>query len=98
MDVALAVIVIIVGVSALWHTRWPQSPQALAFGTTFGAILFLVTGFFGYALQKGPPLLAESRWTNAVIWPQVALGTAFLIAAVFCWRRAISDVDRRLRR
>jgi hypothetical protein len=98
--VAIAVIVLIV-VVAIWGQRWlvvRQSAQALAFSTTFAAALFLITGIIGFGLQKGPALLSPARWSEGVIWRQVVVGTAFLIAAVFCWRRAVKDAERRLQR
>ena len=100
MAVAIVGLLIIVAAVFFWHRRVgaSQSPQAAAFTTTFGAALFLVTGVIGFGLQRGPNLLSDSRWTNTVIWPQVWLGVAFLIAAVFCWRRALRDAERRLSR
>ena len=94
----LGILIITVMVFA-WHWGTPrQSPQFAAFSTTFAAALFIVTGMIGFGLQKGPALFSEARWSQSVIWPQVWLGLAFLTIAVFCWRKAIKDVDRRLRR
>ncbi len=75
-----------------------QSPLWYAFSMTFGAALFLISGGIGFGLQKGPPLLSESRWVGGVIWPQVWVGLACAVVAVFCWRRAIRDADRQLSR
>jgi hypothetical protein len=100
MALAIVGLLIIVAAAFFWHTRMApsQSPQGVAFTTTFAAALFLITGIIGYGLQRGPDLSAASRWSNSVIWPQVWLGLAFLIAAVFCWRRALRDAERRLTR
>ena len=93
-------VVLVVGfaVAILWHKRNAptRSPQAAAFTTTFAAAFFLITGFIGFGLQKGPAFASAARWTGAVIWPQVILGIAFLVASIFCWRRAIRDAERRL--
>jgi len=95
----LAGIAFIVAVAWVWHTRIaPANPQATAFGTTFAAALFIITGSIGFGLQKGPALFSEARWSDGVIWPQVGLGIAFSIAAVFAWRIAIKDANRRLAR
>jgi protein-S-isoprenylcysteine O-methyltransferase Ste14 len=100
MAIAAVGALIVLAAALFWHARVAprQSPQAIAFTTTFAAALFLITGSIGFGLQKGPALLSPARWSNSVIWPQVILGVAFLIAAVICWRRAIRDVDRRLGR
>ena len=75
-----------------------QSPLWYAFTTTAAAALFLVSGSIGYKLQKGPPLVSDARWADGVIWPQVWVGLACAAVAVFCWRSAIRDTDRRLNR
>lgn len=100
MAIAVVGILIIVAAAFLWHRRIvpARSPQSLAFTTTFGALLFLISGLIGFGLQKGPALFSDARWSNTVIWPQVELGLAFLVASIFCWRRALKDADRRLRR
>ena len=98
MAVAVAGILIVVAAAWLWG-KWvarPPSPQALAFTTTFAAALLLIAGSIGFGLQKGPALFSDGRWTGGVIWPQVWLGVAFLVAAVVCWRRAIRDANRRI--
>jgi peptidoglycan/LPS O-acetylase OafA/YrhL len=73
-----------------------QSPQWYAFTTTVAAALFLISGSVGYKLQKGPPLVSDARWADGVIWPQVWVGLAWAVVAVFCWRRAMGDTERRL--
>ena len=88
------------GVAAtLWHTRTPhsRSAQGWAFSTTLFGLVFVITGVIGFGLQKGPALLADSRWQDEIIWPQVWLGLILLVAAIFCWRWAIRDAERRLR-
>jgi len=95
----LIVLAALVAIQLVWNRRvGPRatSPLWFAFSTTAAALLFTVSGGMGYGLQKGPPLLAESRWTGDVIWPQVWTGLLFAIIAVFCWRNAIRDTDRRL--
>jgi hypothetical protein len=95
MAVGIVGLLIIVVMAFFWH-RNTRNPQGAAFSTTFAAALFLITGLIGYGLQKGPALFAGSRWSNTIIWPQVWLGVAFLVAAVFCWRWALRDAERRL--
>lgn len=75
-----------------------QSPLWFAFTTMAAAALFLISGSLGYTLQKGLPLFAAARWSDGVIWSQVGVGLAFVPVAVFCWRKAIRDTDRRLSR
>ena len=100
MAIAVVGILIIVAVGLVWHKGVvpSQSPQAAAFTTTFAAALFIITGSIGFGLQKGPALFSDTRWTGTVIWPQVYLGVAFLVAALFCWRNALKDAERRVRR
>jgi hypothetical protein len=89
--------VLFVGVLVIaWHHRITpgRRPHAAAFSTTFAAALFLISGIIGFGLQKGPSLFSEARWSDGVIWPQVTLGIAFLVAAIFCWRRALKETDR----
>jgi hypothetical protein len=74
------------------------NPLRLAFTLTFVCLLFLVSGAAGYRLQRGAPLFSETRWTGAVIWPQVNVGLVFLLGAAYCWREAIRETDRRLKR
>jgi hypothetical protein len=78
--------------------RSRRSPQSVAFSTTLAAALFIISGSIGFGLQKGPALFSPVRWSDSVIWSQVALGIPFLIAAIFSWRRALRDADRRLGR
>ena len=75
--------------------RRMQSPLWYAFTTTAAAALFLISGSVGYTLRKGLPLFAAARWSDGVIWSQVGVGLAFVPVAVFCWRKAIRDTDRR---
>jgi hypothetical protein len=91
-------ILFIVALGWLWHGRLQpaQSPQALAFTTTFFAALFIVSGSIGFGLQKGPALFSDARWAGGVIWPQLWLGLAMVPVAVVCWRRAVRDANRRL--
>ena len=53
-------------------------------------------GVVGYGLQKELAIFADSRWTGAVIWPQVWFGLGLIPVAVFCWFRAVRETDRRL--
>lgn len=88
MAVGVVGIIIILVAALFWHSRVvpSQGPQALAFSTTFGAALLLITGVIGYSLQGGTALPSSARWSGAVIWPQVIVGAAFLIAAMFVGR------------
>jgi len=45
--------------------RRMQSPLWYAFNTTAAAALFLISGSLGYTLQKGLPLFAAARWSDA---------------------------------
>lgn len=72
----------------MWH------PLRLAFTTTLGALLFLVTGVVGYRLSQPEMWLAGSRWADGVLWWQVGLGIVFAALAVLFWRIAIRETDR----
>ena len=95
------VLVVATLVTLVWmgHARWKKRTQRAlwgAFSTTSASVFFLTSGCVGYGLQKGPAIFADSRWTGAVIWPQVWLGLALIPVAVWCWFRAVRETDRRL--
>jgi len=95
---AVLTLVAIVAAGMWFQYRLSQgrawSPLWLAFSSTFAAALFLVSGSIGFRLQT--TLLATSRWSDSVIWPEVGVGLVFAGLAVLFWRRAIRDTDRKL--
>ena len=100
-----SVIPFVVIVAALATIAWlglvraknrTQSALWGAFSRTSASALFLISGVVGYGLQKELAIFADSRWTGAVIWPQVWFGLGLIPVAVFCWFRAVRETDRRL--
>ena len=97
-------LIVVAGLAAFqwWinRVRGPrrQSPLWYAFTTTAVAAVFVISGSIGYKLQKGLPVFSDARWSDDVIWSQVGVGLAFVPVALFFWRRAIRDTDRRLSR
>lgn len=86
----LIVLAALVAIQLVWNRRvGPRatSPLWFAFSTTTAALAFTVSGGMGFGLQKGPPLLAESRWTGDVIWPQVWTGLLFATSPCFAGAR-----------
>jgi hypothetical protein len=74
------------------------SPLWLAFSSTFAAALCLISGSMGFRLDRRASFLAGSRWSDTVVWSEIAIGVAFAALAVFYWRRAIREADRILNR
>ena len=97
---AVLTLVAIVAAGMWFQYRLSQgrawSPLWLAFSSTFAAALFLVSGSIGFRLNRQTTLLATSRWSDSVIWPEVGVGLVFAGLAVLFWCRAIRDTDRRL--
>ncbi len=98
MNQVIAVLAIIAFVAAGTWFQYKLSrgrmwtPLWLAFGTTASALLFLVAGAIGYNLSKHERFVSGTGWTGAVIWPQVGLGLAFLLAATYFWRRSLRSL------
>ena len=73
-----------------WNSLW------FAFSTTFAALLFLVAGSVGFRLDRHTVLVSGTRWSDAVIWWEIAWGAMFAVAVIF-WRLAIRETDARLK-
>ena len=90
---------------ALWswlvYSRSPRrkaTPAYMAFSATAVAALFLLAGFAGFNLSTRHRFLTGTAWSDGVIWWQVGIGLALVPLVVYFWRRAMSDIDRRLNR
>ena len=68
------------------------SPLWAAFGTSTGAALFLMTGILGYRLGRHGRFAAGAAWSQDVIWPQVWIGVAMALAALYFWRRGLRSL------
>jgi hypothetical protein len=64
----------------IWGSLWT------AFSLTGAAILFIVAGASGYALQGGLPFSRAASWTGGILWWQVAAGGALAVLAAPLWR------------
>ena len=100
-----AVIVALIAWS--WHfhfysssptARRSRSPLWLGFTATAASALFLIAGIIGLNLSKRSRFLADTAWTDGVIWWQVVVGLVLVPVATFFLRRGAREVDRRLGR
>jgi hypothetical protein len=66
----------------LWSPLW------MAFGTTASAVVLIVAGVIGYALDRRAAFFAGTPWSDSVIWWQVAVGLALLPLAALSFRKA----------
>jgi membrane protein implicated in regulation of membrane protease activity len=76
----------------MWLRR--RSPIFNALSLTVVAALFLVTGLIGYTLDRHARFVAGTAWTGGVIWWEVAVGTALMVAAASFWRRGLRELWR----
>ena len=93
---ALIVAVLIAGFRKQRH-QWPGSPgwqyqRVLSVG--FGGLLFFVAGLIGWDLKYSHGWFQGTKWVDAPIWWQVALGSALLLLAGYWARRVPRRVAR----
>jgi hypothetical protein len=90
---------------AAWHWfvysrsgRRPWDPIWMAFSTTAVMALFFVSGLIGFRLDRRERFFAGSSWSDTVVWWQVGAAFVLVPVAIYFWRRAAREVDRRLDR
>ena len=66
-----------------------NNPFSAAFGTTFVAALLLVPGLLGYELHKSDWSIMRVTVGDGPVWWQIYLGLAFVLPAVYFWRKAL---------
>lgn len=66
-----------------------NNPWPAAFGTTFAAIIFLVPGLLGYELHKSNWSIMRVTASDGPVWWQINLGLAFVLPAMYFWRKAL---------
>jgi hypothetical protein len=85
-----AVIAVLIGADYYMYRaggrrRW--NPLWMAFTFTAVALLYSGAGVLGYSVPTHNPFIGgRSVWVGHVVWPQVALGSLFGLAALFFWR------------
>jgi hypothetical protein len=98
MEAAVAVVVFVVSIAAWNFFLYKRSggrmwnPFSMALTATATAILFVVSGSIGYTLSRHDRFLAQTPWTDGVIWPQLWVGFAVGALAVLLWRRALRSI------
>ena len=70
------------------------NPFHYAFTTTFFGSVFLILGFMGCRLDKNPWSFVACTWSESVLWNEVRFGAGLLLAAAYCWRRALAPAPR----
>ncbi len=85
----LILAVVILGVRTNRH-QWPGRPgwqyqRVLSVG--FGGLLFFIAGLIGLDLKYSHGLFQGTKWVDAPIWWQVALGGALLLLVTYWARR-----------
>lgn len=66
-----------------------KHPFFAAFGTTFVAVFLLVPGLLGYELHKSDWSIMRVTVSDGPIWWQIYLGLAFVLPAMYFWRKAL---------
>ena len=98
MEAAVAVVVMVASIAAWNFFLYKQSggrmwnPFSMALTATATAILFVVSGSIGYTLSRHDRFVAQTAWTDGVIWPQLWVGFAVGTLAVLLWRRALRSI------
>jgi hypothetical protein len=97
---AIIVIGMIVAVLVL---AWQHSPALpgrpgwqyqRVFSVGFGGLLFLIAGLIGWDLKYSHGWFQGTKWVDAPIWWQVALGGGLVLLAAFWARRVPPRVTR----
>ncbi len=94
--IAMMLAVFVVG-TRVQSRSWPGRPgwqYQRVFSVGFGGLLFFVAGLIGWDLKYSRGLFEGTKWTDAPIWWQVALGTALLLLAGFWARRVPTRATR----
>ena len=95
MERAIPILVVII-IGAGWQMfvyrlsgRRAWDPLWLAFSTTAAALVFVIAGAIGYALDPHDRFVTHTAWTRAIIWRQIAVGLAMAVVAGYCWRKSL---------
>ena len=98
MATAVAVVMIVASIAAWNVFLYKQSggrmwnPFSMAITATATAVLFVVSGSIGYTLSRHDRFIAQTAWTDGVIWSQVWVGLIAAALAVVLWRRALRSI------
>lgn len=74
------------------------SPLWMAFNATATAALFLVAGIIGYNLSKHDRFVAQTAWSETLIWWEVGVGLVLLPLAAYLWHEGLQSVEHKTRR
>jgi hypothetical protein len=92
MDALIAIAPLAAFVAVWWFTFHRASggriwsPLWMAFSATAASMLFVVAGAIGYTLSRRDRFVAETAWSDGVIWWQVLVGLALVPLALILWR------------
>jgi hypothetical protein len=91
------ILAVLIGGTRTQRHQWPGRPgwqYQRVFSVGFGGLLFFVAGLIGWDLKYSHGWFEGTKWTDAPIWWQVALGTALLLLAGFWARRVPTRATR----
>ena len=95
--ILIGMVLAVLIVTTRLHSRaWPGRPgwhYQRVFSVGFGGLLFLVAGLIGWDLKYSHGWIQGTKWVDAPIWGQVALGTGLLLLAGF-WARRVPRTVR----
>ena len=94
--IGLIVAALVVGTRAQRH-QWPGRPgwqYQRVFSVGFGGLLLFIAGLIGWDLKYSHGWFQGTKWVDAPIWWQVALGTLLLLLAGYWARRVPPRVVR----
>lgn len=95
--ILIGMIVAVLVVARQHSPAWPGRPgwqYQRVFSVGFGGLLFFVSGLIGWDLKHSHGWFQGTKWVDAPIWWQVALGTGLVLLAAFWARRVPPRVTR----
>ena len=82
-----ATVVVVIKQRLWWGPGGSVSPYHQVFSSGAAGLLFFVAGLIGWDLKYSRGWFEGTRWVDAPIWWEIALGTALLLLAGFLARR-----------
>ena len=87
--IGVLAIATVLGLAVRQHRAERKNPFSAAFGMTFAALLLVVPGVLGYELHKSDWSFMRVTVNDGPVWWQIYLGLAFVLPAVYFWRKAL---------
>lgn len=87
--IGVLAIAAVLGLATRQRRAERNHPFSAAFGTTFVAVVMLVPGLLGFELHKSDWSFVRVTVSDGPVWWQVYLGLAFVLPAMYFWRKAL---------